>query len=120
MSEDSPRYNLRRDFVNISGACRVSASRSACLLLGIGAAVVGVQTPHPRRPRSPMLTTLTPAACAWLLLAAASSLSVVIYEQPGMMDALKSIKIPFLQKVGGVSSTIGGQPIPCSACSRFD
>lgn len=47
MNEDCPRYNLRKDFVNVS---------------------------------------------------AASSLSVVVYEQPGTMDALASLKVPFLQK----------------------
>ena len=71
LNEDSPRYNFRTDFVNVS---------------------------------------------------AASSLTITIYDNPGFMDSLTSLKVPFLQKVrapGGGGFWGGGRGGECGAAARY-
>ncbi len=101
MNEDCPRYNLRKDFVNVSGAPLLTIGPWLCcarrLLCLLQFPVVALAMPHlSDLPHPPCHTHPTPPKCP---LAAASSLSVVVYEQPGTMDALTSLKVPFLQKV---------------------
>jgi hypothetical protein len=103
MNEDCPRYNFRRDFVNVSGGlsravpvpvCAGSCAR--CPAIQAMGGVIGLPSHHASgaavelNPRSP---------CS----AVASSLSVIVHEKGGALDALKSLKVPFMQKVRWVA-----------------